>query len=227
MESTMMTSDTSDVSDHETTNAGKHPEFDDCWHKHSALVWWTAHRMAGACGGPPSRFIGTLTLLLNRCLWHHNSNRSKFSTYFVASAFRTCKEWDAQESERKALNWFKHRSTNADVQKTQVNYAYHEANYILYRVPEQDSLELMAMLEAFNTLEEAWRFFVRELTAKQRFCVEARFKDGRSLRNIADQLKVSHQDVDCCIAGGLKKIGKKLKLIRAFTELFEERIGDD
>ncbi len=108
----------------------------------------------------------------------------------------------------------------------EINYATHEQDFYLYRIPEEDNEHFEGIFSLFDTMDQVWTFFTRGLDKKQRFIIEEYYKEGRTFDLIGAQLRVTRQRVQQIKAAALGKIREKLQLVKAFSDLFEKRMDE-
>ena len=211
-----------------TERKGKHPDFDTCWEANKGLVWWVCTRVAKTFGGEAADYLGTYALRLNRCLYGFDPTKGKLTTYFMQRIYEdVLRNFLRYESETRALWWAKEHSTQEALKQLEVEYTFHEAGNMLYRVPEEDAEDMQHILDSFDTIAECWEFFCRGLDGKRRFVVECYYREGLTLEEIGDRLKISKERVRQLRNSALDRIRDRLKLVQRFTDLFQKRIDEN
>ena len=207
---------------------GKHPQFDTYWEQHRGLVWWASKLAARKLGGNVHDYLATYTIRLNRALYSFDPERGiKFASYYARRLYEDAiKSFLRFESESWALSWAKQNATTEALKQAEVEYAFHEQDNILYRVPEEHSDVMDEIIGSFETVEECWNFFCRSLDKRDRFILEARIRDGLTLEAIGLRLGITKQRVRQLYCRALDRIRERLALVQRFTELFQKRIDE-
>lgn len=120
------------------------------------------------------------------------------------------KEFLQYESE----NWHgridRHNILPPEEHQTQVNYAYHELEFVLYRCPEPDNDWAEEVLSYFPTREEAWEFLTENLKKREKNILQRRFYHGHTLEEIALDEKITRERVRQIQAAALRKMRRRV-----------------
>jgi RNA polymerase sigma factor (sigma-70 family) len=207
----------------ENYNYEPHPDLQKTYETHKGLCWWWAYKASRIFGDKPSAYIGTVVMKVNLSLkYFKESGGAKLTTYisnrmidFVAQSFV------AFESESWSLRAMMGKDT-WDKTVTNKNFAFHEADYHLYRVPDVDDDYCLDLInDNFSSFDEAWSFLVSGLNARQERILVGRFRDDRSLEDIGVELGVTKERVRQIQEQALKVIRHRLKRLEDFSAIFK------
>lgn len=206
----------------------KHPEFDKYWLEHKNLVWWMSKKLSERIHGfGPRDFVGSLTLWFNHVIYSYDPDKGKFSTYFLRHCYSyVFKNWVRRESQSWD-NFVKdyHKSElRKEMLESQQNYATHEIDFHLYRVPEQDESDMQAVIECFDTVEDCWEFMTRYLDKRDKEIVSLYFRDDLTLQQIGDKFQISKERVRQLLERIKKHIRQRLFQIEALADLFKKEV---
>lgn len=202
----------------------KHPEFDEYWEKHKNFVFWTANKIARKMEADREGLTGTLTLWFNHLLYSYDETKGKFTTYFFRHSLAVIiREWLRYESESWSVFYHNQNRDEDDVILTDKNFAEHEANYKLYRVPEEDMSDIMEVVHFFETVEECWEFMTRSLERRDREILLLYFREDLTLLQIGKKFGVSRERIRQILERAKGKVRERLKMVSAFTNLFERQ----
>ena len=206
----------------------KHPELEATLEENIGLIFWADRRLRKWLD-PDSRwpwyyFCSFAVSALNYCLYSYIPEKSKLSTYF----YRTCRQYVHQEFLRFESEYWQKRyyldtANPEDQHDTKVNYAYHELDFVLYRVPGADLDWAQEVLSFFPSYQEAWNFLTKRLGVRSKNILERRFCFRHTLGEIAKDEKITRQIVQQIQDVALEKIRETLldaeKLMDQIREL--------
>ena len=206
----------------------RHPLFDEYWLKYKGLVFWLSKRVAKAFGGRALDYVGTYTLRFNKVLHYFDTEKGQFTTLFMCHCYDDAVEGFLRyESEKRALYYAARNSTSQAVKQAEIEYAYHEAHNILYSIPEEDNDYIVDIIASFQTVQECWEFFTRHLEKRDKFIIEQRIREDRTLQQIGDDLKISKERTRQIYERALNRIRDRLLLVQRFTDLFQKKMDED
>jgi len=204
-------------------NKPKHPTFDEMWKTHKGLVFYMAKKLARGFGVHYLELIGTLTLWFNYVLYYFDESKGKFPSFFC----RRCsviilKTWMRKESQSWDNYLYKTQSTSEDRDLTERNYAQHEIDFYLYRIPEEDESDVDEIINFFEGLDECWEFMTRHMDRTDKECLTLYFKEEMTLQQIGDKFRFTRERARQRIERAKLHIRHRLKSVAALADLFSD-----
>ena len=205
------------------TDKPRHERFDEYWEQHKRLVYYVAKRLAPRLGCSREELVGSLTLWFNYVLWYYDPDRGSFSNFFCRKAFAyLISRWIRKESQSWD-NFMAHvRSTSKDLELSERNYAQHEADFHLYRVPEEDETDVDEIVGFFEGLTECWEFMTRPLGERDRQILWLYYHDGWTLDMIGQKFTITKERVRQLMNRSKEQIRARIQGVRALAHLFAE-----
>lgn len=193
----------------------KHPKLEAVLEDNIRLIFWADKKLRKWLDPNfhwPRYYLCSFAIdALNYCLYSYDPEKGKLSTYF----YRTCiqhvhREFLRFESEYWQKRIYLNTADPKDQQETKVNYAYHELDFVLYRVPEADLDWAQEILSFFHSREEAWDFLTKQVSLRWKNILERRFRFGHTLDEISIDEKITRQRVQQIQMAALRKIRENL-----------------
>lgn len=210
-----------DISDTAMFQAERHPDFDKAWADHEMLIYWWANRltwiMNRAWGGKKhwcaEDFYGYLTIRLNYILHHYDPDKGTFATLFsysiVKHVLRSVIEMDTEPKTIKMLL--------VDQEEAQRNKAYHESDYFMYRIPENESWAEQ-ILELCGP--DPWEFLMRNVPPRSKTIIEMLYRCHVPWEAVAKEFGVSRTRIGQIVLTTKKRIRDRLEKLELVRELF-------
>ena len=200
----------------------KHAEFDSYWEANNGLVWFMAHRLANKFETTAQELVGSLTILFNHCLYTYNPERAKLSTFFCRSCYRFVMLYWMRHESQSWDDFVKHMgSTTEEESLSERNFASHEVDFHLYRVPEEDESDVNMVIDSFDSAQECWDFMVRATDGTDRQMLELHFRDGWTYQAIGDKFSVSKERVRQRIDRAMLSVRRRIQTMTTFLYLFK------
>lgn len=216
---------------------GRHPDFDKMWEENRGIVFWWSRRLARIFNSAThSRFkyhygdfLGYLTIRFNYCLYNHDPIKSRFVTYFSSRMIVDIKAKVLRyESESEAVRVGRREARPGDIKISQMNREFHESDYHLYRVPQNDTwseemLDLLASMAPTKNLpvqQAAWEFLMLGVKERNRHLLEMRWIHGRTLADCAAQFNITKQRAEQIESTTKRKIKERLEKLEPVRKLF-------
>lgn len=198
----------------------KHSDFDKMWESYRSFIFWWAKRMSKAFGGEADDYVGNLVLRLNRVLYTYDPTRGKFTTYYSTGIHdEMIRVFLRFESEHRAIYWMAVQSTDDEIKSVGVNYAFHEADFHLYRIPDCDDDWADEIISNFESPEECWKFLMKGINNRERAIVRSKC-EGKTLEAIGIEYDISKERVRQLYYATLKKIRERLQALEKWNDLF-------
>lgn len=199
----------------------EHSLLKETWEKWGHLTWWLAHRFAKVFGCSVREIIGTCFIRMNHCLHTWDESKGSFSTYYMRHSFSYIQvRFFRHESEYREINWLERNSTEQDRKVTNENFAFHENEFYLYRIPDRDETWSDRLIQCFENMEECKKFLFKELDQRSRDIIEMRFQMGLSGSEVGDCYNISRERVRQIEDKAMQKIRKRVKQLEDFADLF-------
>lgn len=199
-----------------------HPKLREVWEENQTYYWWLAARASKKLGGSQLDYIGTIVVHLNRCLHIYGD---KIGTIHYALRKSSLGEvWRAflrHESESRAVNYAGHNSTSDDLRDVHINYAFHEAEFQLYRIPAEDDAWAQEIIQSFDSPEACMEFMTADLNKRDKHVV-MEFYRGKSLRQLSDELGQPLGTIQSAKDRALRSIRLKLSRLETWLHLFKD-----
>lgn len=201
-----------------------HPKLREKCEEYRKLLWWAAKRASKLFGGYASDYIGMMVLRMNYSLHYFKEGKgSKLSSIFCVGAIQAVRlYWLPGESENWAI-YFSENKSMENVQVTNANFTFHESGFHLYRCPDRDDDWTAEIMESFQSVEGLWRSLTETLKPRQKWIVEAYYRDDRTLQSIGDELGISKERVRQVLEQSMELIRVKLRKVEDFARLFKTK----
>ncbi len=203
--------------------APRHPRFDEFWATHHKMIFKMAHHLAKTYRQRPEDLLGSLVLRFNHCLHYFDEARGGFSTLFYARVRRWIwANWLRWESEKTSLAFWKltPHEKGDDVQVSNREFAFHEADYHLYRVPDHDKDWTDEIVGSFDSADDCWRFMTRGLDRRAAGILESRYRLDMTLEDIGRELGITKERVRHLLEKAMPTVREKLMEVEDFNRLF-------
>ncbi len=208
-------------SDLQYTDKPRHPKFDEYWEEHKGLVWHMAKRLSPVFHVHYRELIGTLTQRFNYCLHYFDESRGKFSSFFCRHALREVLViWMRRESQSWDNFVSQIHKQPADRELSERNFAQHEVDFHLYRVPEEDQSDIDQIIDFFEGADECWEFMTRHMDRTDKEILELHWRQNWTLVQVAEKFKVSKQRVCQRQQRAKEHIHNRIKQVSALADLF-------
>lgn len=216
----------------------RHPDFDDMWARHFKLVYWWSGKLAKVFNGNNYRyssrdFLGYLTIRFNACLWKYDPNVSKFTTYYSSRMIIGAASMVLRyESEYNSMKKTRREMTDADSRVVDMTREFHENEYYLYRVPENNdwSDEMLDLLGGITWRDEscknltiqdaAWMFLMRGVSPRNQGVMEMRYRHDKTMQECANQFNITKQRIEQIESRTKRMILDKLEKLEPVRKLF-------
>lgn len=195
----------------------KHEKLDAWVEENIRLIYHTAHKIGLRHKIDPEELIGTLTLILNRCLHNYQPSKSKFSTYFVSSCWGSAAR-EFIEKERDPTRDYVYRQER----EQHVNHrrVQHSETYILF-VLECSAFDQMRSVKynddslmGFDTSDEMWGAMKKRLLPQDYDLMCRLYGDGKNLTDVGKELGVTKEAVR----------QKRNKILKRLSKLFTQKM---
>jgi hypothetical protein len=207
----------------------KHPELEAQWEKNGRLVYWIATRLSRWLRRRMGVWVSKDELLgygyemFNESLWIWEPDRGTLSTILHVRCFSRLADQFLRLESGSWYRWFDRYSVKPEgMHQTDVNFAYHESGFHLYRVPERDQEWAVDILLRFRSPDEAWAYFTKCLDKRSKHVLERHIRFGHTLREIGIDEKVTRERVRQIQERAVAKICRML-----LAEGFEDSLPDD
>jgi len=197
------------------STCAKHPKLEAILEENIGLIFWVDKRLRKWLDPHhqwPFYYLCSFVVdALNFCLYSYNPEKAQLSTYLYFTCLQYVHpEFLRFESEYWQKRHYKSTADPEDQHDTKVNYAYHEFDFVLYRMPEADLDWAQEILSLFSSYQAAWDFFTKRLGLRAKNILERRFRFGHTLEAIAIDEKISKERVRQIQAVALKKVRQTL-----------------
>jgi RNA polymerase sigma factor (sigma-70 family) len=200
-----------------------HPDFDKYWAEHKSLIHWMAKRIALKLEIDTTSIVNTLVIHMHSILWTYDPTQSKFTTYYCKYALQSViKYWLRYESESWSV-FFKNQSSDKDdILLSEKNYAEHEQDFWLYRIPPDDESDIESIISFFDSANDCWAFMTRACDMTDKQMLELYYREDRTLQEIGDKFGVTRERVRQRVERAKGSVKARLKMVSAFADLFDK-----
>lgn len=212
------------IEDKTSFRSARHPNFDAMWEKHEKLVWWWAVKCSNTFNVKSRKiwtkldFIGILTIRFNHVLYSFDEQKGKFTTLFSWRIYGyVINHMLMYESEY--WNAKMYNAGNNDLHVGSVNKEFHESDYFMYRVPENDSWTFQ-IIDLFEDHHKCWRYLTDGLPERSKSVLEGRYKDGKTLVEIGKLMGITKERVRQIQEASVKSIANRLRKLEIARSLF-------
>lgn len=201
----------------------QHPDLHKYLDEHSQLFWWMAFKLSQKFGGSSEDYIASVAIYFNFTLYSYDEKMSKISTYMMRWLYDVIeKSFVRYESEGKSVKYVAKHTTTKELKELQVNYSFHEAEFNLYRIPQEDDDWALSIINEFDDPTDCFRFLTSDLNKRQIEIIKKRYVDNRTLEDIGKDYNITKEAVRLAQNTALRKIRKKVQSIEEWVHLFKK-----
>lgn len=195
--------------------------------KHIRLLWWWANRISRTSKHRAEECLGTVYIRGVYALQWYDPTKGALAPLIGRHLYNLFQQsFLKHESEAWAIYFSGHLKDKPTLLEIDKEFASHEQNFQLYRIPDREESWAMELLECFDSVDDAWEFMTRDMDHRLKTILIERYREGRSLEAVGETLGITKQRVQQLEAQAMSRLKSRRKAIEKFADLFAKHTPD-